>query len=52
MLKAKFAMLLLVLTGAILVGIKTEVPQAIAAEGYQELQLFTDVLTIVRRSYV
>ena len=27
-------------------------PVAVAATGYQDLQLFTDVLTIVRRSYV
>lgn len=42
---------LLLLISAVSFG-RIEVPRAGAASDYQELQLFTDVLTIVRRSYV
>jgi len=56
MLKNKLSMSLLTLTLVLLVGLvsfgRSEVPQAGAASDYQELQLFTDVLTIVKRSYV
>ena len=56
MLKNKLSMLLLTLTLVLLVGMvsfgRSEVPKAGAASDYQELQLFTDVLTIVKRSYV
>jgi carboxyl-terminal processing protease len=56
MLKNKLSMLLLTLTLVLLVGMvssgRSEVPKAGAANVYQELQLFTDVLTIVKRSYV
>jgi len=56
MLKNKLSMLLLTLTLVLLVGMvssgRSEVPKTGAANVYQELQLFTDVLTIVKRSYV
>ena len=56
MFKNKLSMLLLSLTFLLLLGIvsfgRIEVPRASAGTDYQELQLFTDVLTIVKRSYV
>jgi carboxyl-terminal processing protease len=56
MFKNKLSMLLLTLAVVLLVGLvsfgRSEVPKAGAASDYQELQLFTDVLTIVKRSYV
>lgn len=56
MLKNKLSALLLTLTFLLLLGLvsfgRIEVPKAAAATDYQELQLFTDVLTIVKRSYV
>ncbi len=56
MLKNKLSLLLLTLTLVLLVGMvsfgRSEVSKAGAASDYQELQLFTDVLTIVKRSYV
>ncbi len=56
MFKNKLSMLLLTLALVLLVGLvsfgRSEVPKAGAASDYQELQLFTDVLTIVKRSYV
>jgi carboxyl-terminal processing protease len=56
MFKNKLSTLLLTLTFLLLLGIvsfgRIEVPRASAATDYQELQLFTDVLTIVKRSYV
>jgi carboxyl-terminal processing protease len=56
MFKNKLSMLLLTLALVLLVGLvsfgRSEVPKAGAANDYQELQLFTDVLTIVKRSYV
>ena len=57
MFKNKLANLLLLTTVLIfLLGVvsfgRIEVPRADAANDYQELQLFTDVLTIVKRSYV
>ena len=56
MLKNKLSTLLLTLTLIVLFGVvsvgRVEVPSASAASDYQELQLFTDVLTIVKRSYV
>ncbi|MDH3454162.1 MAG: S41 family peptidase [Desulfuromonadales bacterium] len=56
MLKNKLTTLLLTLTLLVLLGVvsfgRIEVPSAGAASDYQELQLFTDVLTIVKRSYV
>ncbi len=45
------ALALFVLLGVVSFG-RIEVPGATAATDYQELQLFTDVLTIVKRSYV
>ncbi len=44
-------MVLLLLLGVVSFG-RIEVPEANASTDYQELQLFTDVLTIVKRSYV
>ena len=56
MFKPKLSHLLLALTLVLLLGVvsfgRVEVPEASAATDYQELQLFTDVLTIVKRSYV
>ncbi len=56
MFKNKLFALLLSLTFVLLLGVvsfgRIEVPNASAADDYQELQLFTDVLTIVKRSYV
>ncbi len=56
MFKNKLSTLLLTLTFLLLLGIvsfgRIEVPRVSAATDYQELQLFTDVLTIVKRSYV
>jgi carboxyl-terminal processing protease len=56
MLINKVSLLLLSLTFLLLIGLvsfgRIEVPVAEAAESYQELQLFTDVLAIVQRSYV
>ncbi len=56
MLKNKLSILLLTLTLVLLVGMvssgQSEAPKSGAASDYQELQLFTDVLTIVKRSYV
>ena len=56
MFKNKLSMLLLTLAVVLSVGLvsfgRSEVPKAGAASDYQELQLFTDVLTIVKRSYV
>ncbi len=46
-----FALALILLLGAVSFE-RFEVPQANAANDYQELQIFTDVLTIVKRSYV
>ncbi len=46
-----FALTLILLLGAVSFE-RFEVPQANAANDYQELQIFTDVLTIVKRSYV
>ncbi|MDT8443092.1 MAG: S41 family peptidase [Desulfuromonadales bacterium] len=46
-----FALTLVLLLGAVSFD-RFEVPQANAANEYQELQIFTDVLTIVKRSYV
>ncbi len=45
-------LLLLMTLGWISFGSESRPPLAEAAEDYQELQLFTDVLAIVRRSYV
>ncbi len=56
MFKNKLSYLLLTLALFLLLGVasfgRMEVPEASAATDYQELQLFTDVLTIVKRSYV
>jgi carboxyl-terminal processing protease len=56
MFKNKLFTLFLALVFVFLLGVvsfgRIEVPRATAATGYQELQLFTDVLTIVKRSYV
>ncbi len=56
MFKNKLFTLLITLTFVLIFGMvsigRIEVPQASAANDYQELQLFTDVLTIVKRSYV
>jgi len=56
MFKSKLFTLLVTLTFVLLLGVvsvgRIEVPGASAASDYQELQLFTDVLTIVKRSYV
>ena len=56
MFKNKLFTLLLSLMFVLLLGVvsfgRIEVPSASAATDYQELQLFTDVLTIVKRSYV
>jgi carboxyl-terminal processing protease len=56
MFKNKLFTLLLALVFVFLLSMvsfgRIEVPRATAATGYQELQLFTDVLTIVKRSYV
>ncbi len=56
MLKNKISTFLLALALFVLLGVvsfgRIEVPGATAATDYQELQLFTDVLTIVKRSYV
>ena len=56
MFKSKLSNLLLTLALFLLLGVvsfgRVEVPEASAATDYQELQLFTDVLTIVKRSYV
>jgi carboxyl-terminal processing protease len=60
MFKGMLSTLLFTLTLLVLVGVaffgRIEVPSADAASAsasdYQELQLFTDVLTIVKRSYV
>lgn len=56
MFRKKIPTLLLTLTILVLLGVfsfgKIGVPKAGAASDYQELQLFTDVLTIVKRSYV
>jgi carboxyl-terminal processing protease len=56
MFKPKLSYLLLSLMLVLLLGVvsfgRVEVPEASAATDYQELQLFTDVLTIVKRSYV
>ena len=56
MFKNKLSTLLLSLMLLLLLGVvsfgRIEVPTAGAATDYQELQLFTDVLTIVKRSYV
>jgi carboxyl-terminal processing protease len=56
MFKNKLPVLLLTLTLVMLVGMvsfgRSEVSKAGAAGDYQDLQLFTDVLTIVKRSYV
>jgi len=56
MLKNKLSILLITLVLFLLLGFvsfgRVEVPEASAATDYQELQLFTDVLTIVKRSYV
>jgi carboxyl-terminal processing protease len=46
-----FALTLILLLGAVSFE-RFEVPRANAANDYQELQIFTDVLTIVKRSYV
>lgn len=46
-----FILTLLLLLGGGLIG-RIEVSDAEASSDYQELQLFTDVLTIVKRSYV
>lgn len=45
------ALTLIALLGLLSFG-RIDVPEAGAANDYQELQLFTDVLTIVKRSYV
>jgi carboxyl-terminal processing protease len=56
MFKNKWSTLLLTLTLVLLLGVVSfghiETSKASAASDYQELQLFTDVLTIVKRSYV
>jgi carboxyl-terminal processing protease len=56
MFKNKKSVFLVVVTVLLLVGIfpvgKVDVTEADAASDYQDLQLFTDVLTIVKRSYV
>lgn len=56
MFKNKLSILLLTLTLFLAFGVisfaRIEVPKVNAASDYQELQLFTDVLTIVKRSYV
>jgi carboxyl-terminal processing protease len=56
MFKNKLTTLLLTLMLILLLGVvsfgRIEVSSAGAATDYQELQLFTDVLTIVKRSYV
>lgn len=52
MITIKRTILVLFCAGAVLGGLRFEVPQVNAAPAYRELQLFTDVLTIVRRSYV
>ncbi|MGK2904871.1 MAG: S41 family peptidase [Desulfuromonadales bacterium] len=56
MFKNKWSTLLLTLTLVLLLGVVSfghiEMSKASAASDYQELQLFTDVLTIVKRSYV
>lgn len=56
MFKNKLFILLLSLMFILLLGVisfgRLEVPKASAADDYKELQLFTDVLTIVKRSYV
>ncbi len=46
-----FISIFVLLFGLLLFG-RIDVRQADAATDYQELQLFTDVLTIVKRSYV
>jgi carboxyl-terminal processing protease len=52
----KVLLSLLVLAILLMLGVasfgRVDVPDAGAASNYQELQLFTDVLTIVQRSYV
>ncbi|PLX78674.1 MAG: peptidase S41 [Desulfuromonas sp.] len=48
----KYFLLGVVCLGVALLGLGTAVERVNAAPAYQELQLFTDVLTIVRRSYV
>ncbi|MDT8442025.1 MAG: S41 family peptidase [Desulfuromonadales bacterium] len=50
--RTKWMVLLLVGLLCFLGGLRIETPRAGAAAAYQELQLFTDVLSIVRRSYV
>jgi len=56
MFKNKLFTLLITLTFVLILGVisvgRIEVSGASAANDYQELQLFTDVLTIVKRSYV
>lgn len=56
MFKNKWSTLLLTLTLVLLLGVVSfghiEMSKASAASDYQDLQLFTDVLTIVKRSYV
>lgn len=47
-----FLLMALILLGWFSAGQGTRVVQAEAASGYEELELFTDVLAIVRRSYV
>ncbi|MDH3998757.1 MAG: peptidase S41, partial [Desulfuromonadales bacterium] len=56
MLKGKLSavsssLVLLLLVAGLLFG-NFQTPLVLAASAYEELQLFTDVLTIVRRSYV
>lgn len=56
MLKNKWSILLVAMMFLILLGVtsfgRVAVSSAEAASEYQELQLFTDVLTIIKRSYV
>ncbi|MBW2451177.1 MAG: S41 family peptidase, partial [Deltaproteobacteria bacterium] len=50
--KIKLSIALVLLIISVTLGIRVEISEVSASSGYQEMQLFTDVLTIVRRSYV
>ncbi|MBW2519728.1 MAG: S41 family peptidase [Deltaproteobacteria bacterium] len=50
--RIKLSIALVLLIISVTLGIRVEISEVSASSGYQEMQLFTDVLTIVRRSYV